>query len=107
MKRTAAITALIAALSASFGARGECPADVVAAQIRLQGHRCDKPVRAARDVGHSQPGVAAWLLECRNAAYRVRLVPHRAARVELIVRRTGEPRASRPFSGGARGCNSK
>jgi hypothetical protein len=75
---------VIAAFGAPVASKSEDAADVVAAQIRLQGHRCDKPVRAARDLENSRPDAAAWLLECRNAAYRVQLIPHMAARVELI-----------------------
>lgn len=83
--RTAAKTALlVAALAASSASKAEDAADVVAAQIRLQRFRCDKPVRAARDLENFKPDAAAWLLECRNAVYRVQLVPHMAAKVELV-----------------------
>ncbi|HXY58444.1 MAG TPA: hypothetical protein VEH76_07675 [Methylocystis sp.] len=58
--------------------------DVVAAQIRRQGFRCDSSKGAARAVEDSKPVVATWILECRNATYRVQLVPHMAARVELV-----------------------
>lgn len=88
--RTAAGAVLFAAsLALSPASRADEAADVVAAQIRLQGLRCDKPVRATRDIENSRPDAAAWLLECRNAVYRVQLIPHRAARVELLEPREG------------------
>jgi hypothetical protein len=59
----------------------EGPADIVAAQIRSQGHACVAPVVATRDPQVSSPNGAVWLLDCRNARYRVRLVPDMAAEV--------------------------
>jgi hypothetical protein len=71
-----------AALAAGAGAQNETPADIVAAQIRTQGFRCDKALGAER-VSHA-PNAAVWILRCGNATYRVRLTPNMAARVERI-----------------------
>jgi hypothetical protein len=62
----------------------DTPPDILAAQLRLQGHRCDAPVTAQRDSQLSKPDEAAWILKCANASYRMRLVPDMAARVEQL-----------------------
>ena len=68
--------AIVAALIGSPSpARLQTPADDVAAQVRSQGHQCDGPVSASRDVELSRPDSAVWVLKCANASYRVRLNP--------------------------------
>jgi len=62
----------------------ETPKEVIAAQIRSQGFLCENPVSAERDSEYSKPGEDAWILKCENAAYRVRLIPDMAAKVERI-----------------------
>jgi len=62
----------------------QTPADGISAQIRAQGYRCDVPVSAERDPALSRPDEAVWILKCRNATYRVRLIPDMAARVEQL-----------------------
>ena len=62
----------------------EGAADIIAAQIRMQGYACDEAMSAQRDPGASSAGEAAWVLNCDNAVYRVRLIPDMAARVERI-----------------------
>jgi hypothetical protein len=62
----------------------EDPKDVIAAQIRDQGYECRSPKSATRDPQVSRPGELAWVLQCENNAYRVRLIPHMAAKVERI-----------------------
>ena len=57
-------------------------AGVVAAQVRNQGLACDDPVSAARDPESDDDAV--WTLTCKNASYRVRLVPDMAAEIEKI-----------------------
>ena len=54
---------------------------VVANQVRLQGHKCDKPSAVERDVSLSKPGLPVWLLTCEEGRYRVELIPHKQARV--------------------------
>jgi hypothetical protein len=60
------------------------PAETIAAQVRLQGHRCDEPLSATRDTALSKPNEAVWVLKCANATYRLRLIPNMAARVERL-----------------------
>lgn len=62
----------------------QTPADDIAAQIRIQGYRCDQPVTAGRDVRLSRPDLPVWTLKCRNAAYRVRLDPDMTAHVAKL-----------------------
>jgi hypothetical protein len=75
------VPVLLASASALIGVSYTCnsqtPADDVAAQIRSQGYRCDQPVAAKRDVRCSKPDSAVWVLNCRNATFRVRLDPNR------------------------------
>jgi len=65
-------------------AAGEAPKDTIAAQIRMQGFACDKPQSAVRDAKRSKPDEAVWVLKCSNAAYRIRLIPDMAAKVERL-----------------------
>ena len=65
-------------------AAGEAPKDVLAAQIRLQGVACDKPLSAVRDAKRSKPDHAVWVLKCSNATYRVSRIPDMAAKVERL-----------------------
>jgi hypothetical protein len=60
------------------------PPEDLAAQLRLQGHRCDEPVMAQRDAQLSKPDETVWNLRCGNASYRMRLTPDMAARVEKL-----------------------
>jgi hypothetical protein len=62
----------------------EMSGDTLAVQLRRQGHRCDAPVRAERDAERSRPDSAVWTVRCANVAYRMRLVPDRAAAVERL-----------------------
>jgi hypothetical protein len=62
----------------------EATRDLLASQIRDQGYRCDKVLSAKRDLKRSKPDEAAWILRCKNGAYRVRLIPDMAARVQQL-----------------------
>jgi hypothetical protein len=62
----------------------ETPVDVLAAHLRLQGHRCDHAQSAQRDAQLSKPDSVVWIVTCESGSYRVQLVPHMAARVERI-----------------------
>jgi hypothetical protein len=57
---------------------------IIAAHIRAQGYSCIAPQSARRDIRASRPDEAVWLLKCKDATYRVRLVPDMAANVEKI-----------------------
>jgi hypothetical protein len=62
----------------------EAAPETLAAQLRLQGHRCDEPVTAQRDARLSKPDENVWNLRCGNASYRMRLTPDMAARIETL-----------------------
>lgn len=75
--------ALVAAgLAGAADAQEGKPAEIIAAQIRTQGFRCDRALGAER-VSRA-PSVSVWILRCGNANYRVRLTPDMAAQVERI-----------------------
>jgi hypothetical protein len=57
---------------------------MLAAQIRMQGFTCDKPLGAARDTKRSRPDRSVWVLRCNNASYRVTRAPDMAAKVEPL-----------------------
>ena len=81
------IGALTVALLVSGGrdaAAQPTPPETLAAQLRLQGHRCDEPVTAQRDAQLSKPDEIVWNLRCSNGSYRMRLSPDMAARVEKL-----------------------
>ena len=54
---------------------------MLAAQIRLQGFACDKPLSATRDAKRSRPDYGVWVLKCSNANYRVGRAPDMLAKV--------------------------
>ena len=58
--------------------------DLLAAQIRDQGYRCNKSVSAQRDLSSSKPDEAVWVLKCTTGTYRPRLIPDMAARVTRL-----------------------
>jgi hypothetical protein len=65
-------------------AGADTPKQSLAAQIRIQGYTCDKPLRARRDRHLSRAGRADWVLTCSNARYRILLDPGMAANVTRI-----------------------
>jgi hypothetical protein len=60
----------------------DTPPEILAVQLREQGYRCDGPVAVQREAQSSRPDQAVWIVRCVNAAYRMRLNPDMAARVE-------------------------
>jgi hypothetical protein len=78
------VQAAISAAAAQNVSAQEPTGDLLAAQIRDQGYRCDKPVSAQKNMTRSKPDSAVWVLRCKNSAYRLRLVPDMAARVERL-----------------------
>jgi hypothetical protein len=62
----------------------ESPKNVIAAHIRAQGFPCAAPQSAVRQPRASRPNGQVWVLKCKNAIYRVRLVPDMAAKIERL-----------------------
>ena len=58
--------------------------EIIASHIRTQGYPCDDAKSAQHELGQSMPNEQVWILQCSNAAYRVRLVPNLAAQVERL-----------------------
>ena len=81
---TLAMSTVNPATAQQRDASQEGPADIVAVQLRQQGHRCDKPVSAESDAARSRPDERAWVVKCANASYRMRLMPGMAAVVEPL-----------------------
>jgi hypothetical protein len=65
-------------------AAGETVRGMLAAQIRMQGVSCDKPLRAVRDARRSGPDHDVWVLKCSNATYRISRFPDMAANVQRL-----------------------
>ena len=57
---------------------------MLAAQIRLQGYSCDRPLRARKEAKLSRPDQGVWILRCSDATYRVRRAPDMSATVERL-----------------------
>lgn len=76
---------LIIATAVQSASAQEPTRDLLAAKIRDQGYRCSKPISAQKDFALSKADEAVWVLRCENGAYRIRLVPDMAARVERLA----------------------
>jgi hypothetical protein len=57
---------------------------MLAAQIRTQGFACDDALKARKDTKRSRPDLGVWVLQCRNAIYRISRAPDMSAKVERI-----------------------
>jgi len=77
----AAPACLLGLLISPATAVGESVTGTLAAQIRIQGFTCDKPLGATRDAKRSKPDHDVWVLRCSNAVYRVSRYPDMAAKV--------------------------
>ncbi|MFN0217818.1 MAG: hypothetical protein ACKVP4_03270 [Hyphomicrobium sp.] len=75
---------LVVALGGASAFAAEMSKEIIAAQIRKQGHQCVNPQSATRDDAASKPDETYWMLTCENASYRVRLIPKMAAQVEKL-----------------------
>lgn len=63
---------------------GDDPTEIISDQLRDQGYACENPDGAKRDPEDSRPEEEAWIVDCGNASYRVRLIPDQAAQVERL-----------------------
>ncbi|MCK1280686.1 MULTISPECIES: hypothetical protein [unclassified Bradyrhizobium] len=81
---TVVLAGALALGGVSAQAAGETVQSMLAAQIRLQGFVCEKPLGATRDAKHSKPDHAVWVLKCSNANYRVSRAPDMAAKVQPL-----------------------
>jgi hypothetical protein len=58
--------------------------DIVAAAVRQNGFECANPESVKPDPEHSTPEEKAWIIQCGNAAYQVKFMGDRGAKVEPI-----------------------
>ena len=58
--------------------------DIVAIQLRAQGVPCTNPAKAVKDIQDSSRDEMAWILTCKEATYRVKLIPHVGSKIEII-----------------------
>lgn len=80
---------LVTALGSGSGrfpasAKSETTAEMLAVQIRSQGHVCTKPQQATRDTKLSKPDYDVWVLKCENATYRFGRYPNLPAKIEKL-----------------------
>ena len=79
------VAALVSAGALLVGvANAETTEDILAVQIRSQGHVCDKPQQATRDPNLSKPDYDVWVLKCENATYRLGRYPNLPANIEKL-----------------------
>lgn len=58
--------------------------DVVATQLRAQGIPCTAPSRAEQDKLDSRPDEMTWIISCKEATYKVTLIQHVGAKVDIM-----------------------
>jgi hypothetical protein len=58
--------------------------DIVSIQLRAQGVACTKPINAIKDIVDSSPDEMAWIISCKEATYRVKLIPHVGSKIEVV-----------------------
>ena len=58
--------------------------DIVATQLRAQGIPCTMPKTAKKDRADSRPDEMTWLISCKEATYKVTLIPHIGAKVDVV-----------------------
>jgi hypothetical protein len=82
-----AASAIIAGLSASSAMADdglEPPMDLLATQLRDQGHDCDHPTKAEFDQKASKPNETVWTVECKGVRYRMTVVPDLGSKIEKL-----------------------
>ena len=57
---------------------------MLAAQIRMQGFSCDRPLTAVSNTKRSRPDRGVWVLKCSNATYQITRAPDMAATVKQL-----------------------
>jgi hypothetical protein len=78
------VVCMFGRLQIAAAEESETAQDIIATQIRSQGYRRNYPKTVVRDADASEPDEYAWRLQCEQRSYLVRLIPHRAAKVERV-----------------------
>jgi len=84
MKSRLLLLTAAVALGGGVQAQEIPPTKIIADQVRDQGYACNEARDVERDPAYSRPDEPVWILKCDNAAYRVRLVPGTAAKIERL-----------------------
>lgn len=82
-----ALTVLLLFCTLIFPCRAddfESAETVISSVVRREGYKCDRPIKATKDLPDSLPDEMAWFLKCKNATYKVRLFPHYLSEVEVL-----------------------
>ena len=83
--KIARLSALLCLLAAPCLAEdSESPETIVSSVVRREGYKCEKPIKATKDIEDSVPEEMAWILKCKNATYKVQLLPYYLSAVEVI-----------------------
>ena len=89
-KHPGLIQAILVVALASAGnltmraANAETAEEVIAVQVRAQGHVCGKALQATREPKLSKPDYDVWVLKCDNATYRFGRYPNLPANIEKL-----------------------
>ena len=79
------LTALLCVLTVpSMADDLESPETIISSVVRREGYKCEKPIKATKNVEDSIPEEMAWILKCKNATYKVQLLPHYLSAVEVL-----------------------
>lgn len=84
MKKIAVLAPLFLVILPCFAEEMETPETIVSSVVRREGYKCEKPIKAIKDTTDSIPEEMAWFLKCKNATYKVRLLPHYLSEVEIL-----------------------
>lgn len=71
---TAVLALALGGMLPGLATAQETDASIVADAVRDHGFACEEPVSASRDPAASAPDEAAWILQCKQASYRVKFV---------------------------------
>jgi len=78
------LACLVCGAASIARAQLETPVDIVATQVRSQGHACINPSSAELREGESAPDRTVYVLACEGVSYRVTLIPDEAAIIEKL-----------------------
>lgn len=84
MKKIAILAPLSLVILPCFAEEMETPETIVSSVVRREGYKCEKPIKATKDAADSIPEEMAWFLKCKNATYKVRLLPHYLSEIEIL-----------------------
>ena len=70
--KIARLSALLCLLvSPCLAEDSESPETIISSVVRREGYKCEKPIKATKDVEDSVCEEMAWFLTCKNIKYKV------------------------------------